>query len=127
MTNIIEEFISLGEKSDISLSREGDLAKVEKSFIQMLGIIKNNMELKSSFLDIFSKSIKSDYMPIELIQFCMRELKWPEVKLMAIKQLEHSNDPRLISSIGSILEVYETEWPDEDLYDYYSGSINTDD
>ena len=37
-----------------------------------------------------------------------------------LNKIEESDDLRIISAMNDILEVYEDEWEDADLYEYYS-------
>lgn len=95
----------------------------EKHFIDALKIIKENESYKQEVLKYFIAIMKGEIdMPPELIEFCMRELQWPEIKNFANQQLKNS-DPRRQRLIEHVLEVYEEEWEDADLYEYYSKEV----
>ena len=92
----------------------------EEHFVYVLNFIKGNVPYRSEVLSYFLSIMKGEIdMPPELIEFCMRELQWPEIKNFAIKQIE-SGDPRTLRFMEHILEVYQSEWEDADLYKYYS-------
>jgi len=62
-----------------------------------------------------------EYAPHELIAFCMRHLKWDELKRYFEQEMVSATgrqDHRAIPCIQTILEVYEDEWPDSDQEPY---------
>lgn len=93
----------------------------EQHYIDALNFIKKNKLYKNEILDYFFKIIKGQIndMPIDLIKFCMRELKWVEIKNFVEDELE-KGDPRVRYLLEGILKVYDAEWEDSDLYQYYS-------
>ena len=92
----------------------------EKNLIEALSFVKENKKYKPELLKYFIGILNGEVdMPLELVEFCMRELQWPEIKTLALEQLKKS-DPRIRSSMEHVLEVYEPEWSDSDLYQYYS-------
>lgn len=94
---------------------------LEPSLLRILNHIKKNQHLKPEFVEYFSLLINDGTVgPYEIIVFCMRELQWQEVADAALNEIEENDDPRIISVMNDILEVYEDEWEDEDLYEYYS-------
>ena len=98
--------------------------EIESELLKILKHIKNdkeNRELIKQFLIQIVKGIK--LYPLEIIIFCMRELQWEEIKEVAIYESKNTNDWRIISSMKQILAVYDSEWEDADMYEYYSKKI----
>jgi hypothetical protein len=58
--------------------------------------------------------------PLEIVIFSMRELQWRDIKAAAYEKKQSSKDPRIWASMNDVLAVYEEEWEDADLYEYYS-------
>jgi len=125
MNDIIIQFRKLAKQSwDVLEANYYDCRKVEPYYVKVLEFVKEHPECRSAFIKEFMGILGSKGMPWELIQFCMRELQWQEIKdavLLKMKEeIAGNHDWRIISVLSSILEVYEEEWEDSDLYLYYS-------
>ena len=116
----VERFVALGQEAQGSLSEEYDLAQVEPLFLEMLNMVKANLHLKDHFSKLFIEALTADTLPLEAVQFCMRELQWEEVRAAAALGIEQSDDPRVKRSLGSVSEVYDKDWDDSDMYEHYS-------
>lgn len=55
----------------------------------------------------------------EVLEFCMRSLRWPEVREALSAQVEGGADSRMRESAASVLRAYEESWPDGDIYRTY--------
>ncbi len=125
MKNIIDAFNKLAfivkNKWEITYGTN----EIEPELLNILDFVKKNiayrMEIANCFIDIINDYTKG---PLEIVVFCMRELQWQEVKEAAgSRQISHK-DPRVKFAMQKILDVYEREWNDADLYHYYSNSTN---
>lgn len=97
---------------------------LEPYLLKVLNHIKQNTTFKKEQLKYFHDLIIDGSLgPFEIIVFCMRELQWQEVATMAQERSKATNDPRTISVMQNILAVYEEDWEDSDLYEYYSKTI----
>lgn len=119
MTDIIEQFKNLGQEAEHVLNQKYSVSKIEYILLQMLNITKVNTDVHDKLIDCFMEIIDTGYAPLEVVQFCMRELKWPKIKEQVIKRLEESDDPRVHKAMNDVLAVYEEEWEDEEFYKYY--------
>ena len=99
-----------------------DCRKAEPYFLNLLHFINAHPNQRDFFVSEFVNGLRSGAQPWEVIQFCMRELQWEEIKNVAIDESSKTNDWRIISVMSNIIAVYEPEWEDADLYDYYSRS-----
>ena len=109
------------EKYDVSFG----VNEIEDLLLIVLNYIKKNKNYKKEFTTCFIERIKRNYnFPLEVVIFCMRELQWPEIKEAAINEINKTNDCRIISRMNDILKVYQKDWGDSDMYQYYSEKNN---
>jgi hypothetical protein len=73
-------------------------------------------ELEACFVEIVQGTQR---VPTEAVEFCMRTLRWPGVRRAAADLLARTQDWRVKTAASHILEVYEDDWPDADLYELY--------
>ena len=98
--------------------------EIENLLLETLDYIKAHGKYKEEFSKCFINRIKrEEFFPLEIIFFCMRELQWPEIKEAAIEEKSKTDDWRIISAMDQILAVYENDWEDADLYQYYSTQV----
>jgi hypothetical protein len=90
----------------------------ESTLVDILEFIESNESEKPFFVERFKEIMESSDMPLEVVSFCMRKFRWPEIKEYASKCIRESSDPRSHALI-TITEAYEDDWPDEDLYEYF--------
>jgi hypothetical protein len=120
MDNLTElEFLILRAKQ----ACEGPVGthEYEGAFLSVLNYMKEHPMDEDAYKNHFIRMLSERALgPWELIAFCMRELQWPEVLKAARERLEKMRDPRIKSVMADVIEVYEPNWPDSVLYDYYS-------
>jgi len=56
---------------------------------------------------------------VEILEFCMREVRWPEVREAMLAIDVPASDWRVRRAAQRVLEVYRDEWPGGDIYDTY--------
>lgn len=121
---IIQNLEQLINEGSSVLLQTNDCKKAEPIFIKILNLIKGHINYRFEFSRILLNILKSGNGSWEIVQFCMRELKWPEIKIYAQEEIKlqmcGEQDWRVISIMDNILAVYQTTWDDSDLYDYYS-------
>ncbi len=124
MKDILNTFHNLAHESSKVLDSTYDCRKAEPYYVEILDLIKAHPEYRAKFVKEFLSILSSGNAPWELIQFCMRELQWEEIKneikLEKQKEINRNHDWRIISVLDHILEVYEKDWDDAELYLYYS-------
>jgi len=96
----------------------------EPQLLKVLQFVKASpearRELGQAFVEMVTDLERGAW---EIIQFCMRELRWPEVRQALQREFDTAklkNDWRRIAVLRDILDVYEPDWRDADLYAYYS-------
>jgi hypothetical protein len=119
--NKVDKFWSLCEDATKSWEATPDTKKYEPSFLRILNFIKSNEDFHSEFKKGFIQIIRNPDLAIwEIVMFCMRDLKWREVYEVAHFEHSVSNDIRTKDALEKIMEVFEDEWEDADLFEYYS-------
>jgi hypothetical protein len=133
MNITINKFKKLCDRIKIRAEETFGYNEIEDLLLQALDFIKNHKSEKDQFANFFTDKILqfennnlvygNCYHLVQVIQFCMRELQWVEIKEAALKTRNVSTDWRIIGTMEIILEVYEKEWPDDELYKYFCKKI----
>lgn len=118
MKLLIEQFDSLCEKAEAAFNEELDVS-YESTLLDILNFVKNHPDNRAEFVAEFKKILMSRDSPFEAAAFCMRELQWPEILHYAVQKMSASRDPRS-EALRSLVTAYDQDWPDADLYEYYS-------
>ncbi len=96
----------------------------EPQLLKVLEFVKASPEARRELGQAFAEMVSDpDRGAWEIIQFCMRELQWPEVHEALQREFDGArakNDWRSIPVLRHILDVYEPDWQGADLYAYYS-------
>jgi len=116
----------LREKCAASQRKAMDGDNVEPALLEVLNWLKAHPQCHKEFADVLLSTISEQAdrldVPWELLPFCMRELRWPEIQAGLARALDEAvrrNDWRAIPIFSSGLEAYEPEWNDADLFEYY--------
>jgi hypothetical protein len=59
---------------------------------------------------------------VEVLEFVMRTLRWPVVELELRMIRDSDSDFRVVNEAKRVLEVFETDWDNGDIYRFYSQS-----
>ena len=104
---------------------EGDsTCDFEPSFAELLDFIQANPECRTEALSWFLERLEgSDGSGLwgELLEYCMHELRWPEVEAVALEILRETDDWRLRSVLLHVVAAFEEDWPDADMYERWQG------
>lgn len=103
----------------------GDVRAMEPLLVQMLGLVRDHPAKQRFFEDRFIRMATWDLLsPPELVPFCMRELRWPEV-LRAVRakfdQLHSINShARYMNYCSHVTRAYnDFVWEEACMWDYY--------
>jgi len=58
--------------------------------------------------------------PIDLVEYCMYALQWPEVRGHFIDRLEGERSERVRFALRRLLQAFEPDWPHAELYRRFS-------
>lgn len=121
MSSIYQRFIALCDEVKRKEAVTYGVNEIEPELLSVLGFIKTHPKFLNSFKKFMLELVNgSSLYPLEIVIFCMRELQWPEIREEANLEKGKTDDWRIISSMGNILAVYDFEWEDADMYEYYS-------
>ncbi|MDF2396022.1 hypothetical protein GWQ44_10780 [Pseudomonas sp. 3MA1] len=118
MTSISDTFDQLCALAALSYDETGD-TRFESRLLDILNLVKSYPQARDLFVEKFKIMLSSRVTPLEVVEFCMRELQWEEVKCFALALYQPSINPRS-QALAGLISAYEEVWPDEDLYRYYS-------
>ncbi len=118
MTSISDTFDQLCALAALSYDETGD-TRFESRLLDILNLVKSYPQARDLFVERFKIMLSSRVTPLEVVEFCMRELQWEEVKCFALALYQPSINPRS-HALAGLISAYEEVWPDEDLYRYYS-------
>ena len=120
MSNLSADFFGLCEEVSSVFGRGCGLNIIEPYLLKILEFSKKHPEGRIELVKCFNRIIEDRSAgPLEIVIFCMRELRWPEVEKEAIDRLTSCDDLRVQSAMNNVLAVYDEEWEDADFYEYY--------
>ena len=96
--------------------------EIEPSFLNVLNFVNQNLSSRDTLVQCFISLLHNPEWngPVELIEFCMFELRWPEVKQAAEEIVKHTQDIRERDFLRTISYAYSDDWDGIDFYLYYS-------
>ncbi len=94
--------------------------EIEPYLLEFLRLAKDHPQERNDLTNCFIGLLKGHRATVEILQFCMRELQWREVKEAIEEQMwQNTGNVRLLDALQKILDVYFEEWQDADIYGYY--------
>jgi len=117
---VADEFWTLVQAAESAWQKTDGTDELEPYLLQILQFVQSNSNSREELVENFKTIVKEEKWPIEILEFCMRELKWDEIKLSVLQEMSNSSDLRVRDALSRVLAVYEKEWEDSDLYKYYS-------
>lgn len=122
---IEETFWKMCEETDDFERENLDTPLLEPYLLNILNFVKNNPEHEALFKEFFVQigNRKKPHIA-EILLYCMRELRYPEVKEAVNRHFKElggpSKVPRLIGFVSDINWVYEEEpWEDAIFFKYH--------
>lgn len=97
---------------------------LEPLFLSLLKLVKEHPEQRNLFAELFL-SVASWKIPASphLLEFCMRELQYPEIERVLQQELKAGYKSlgwaRRMNYVNSVLNVYEVDWREEDIWPYF--------
>ncbi|MBP5100777.1 hypothetical protein, partial [Pseudomonas protegens] len=79
MTSISDTFDQLCALAALSYDETGD-TRFESRLLDILNLVKSYPQARDLFVEKFKIMLSSRVTPLEVVEFCMRELQWEEVK-----------------------------------------------
>ena len=117
----IEEFWRLCRQAGHAWEESADTKYYEPFLLKILRHVTSYPDLRSEFAQCFIDIVHDTTPAIwEIVMYCMRELQWSEVYDAADHEYHSNQDLRVQAVMEDILAVYEDEWENSDLFEYYS-------
>ncbi|GAA1479213.1 hypothetical protein GCM10009623_36590 [Nocardioides aestuarii] len=92
----------------------------EHALVDLLQLLQSDRLPHSTAVDALLKLVRDwDWGAVELLEFSMRSLQWPEVREALAAHAAHGDDPRTRDLAQQVLQVFEPEWPDGEIYRTY--------
>ena len=121
MSDIENKFWALCDEAGDVWERSADTKSYEPALLKILELVKNNKnsrgEFENLFADIVSRKRKAIF---EIVVFCMRELRWHKVLECINNEIKTSSDYRNTHVLKQMKNVFQDDWDDKDLWNYYS-------
>lgn len=119
---VIDELIKQSKEAEEASDLFHSTFLYEPHLIKILYYIKSRIEYKDEFVEFFKKCIDIPELIFwEVIMYCMRDLQWEEIKEKIQTKLnsDFDLDLRYRRILEVILEAYEEDWEESDLWAYY--------
>jgi hypothetical protein len=123
--NVIEHFWSLCHDAKQLCDTTVDSRQREPAFLAVLNFIKEHPQHRSDFVYCFLHLFHwSELGPYDLIEYCMGELRWPELQrsLAGIAAVTPEISCRAIAN--RILAAFQDPWPNGRIYARYDHPAN---
>ena len=118
--NSVDELKARLQEASLAVERGISTTDFERAFLDVLRFVKAHPDCREECESAFVNALAGgSQVPWELVQFCMRELRWPRVREEALRIADETTDIRVKAIMRDIAAAYEEEWEDADLYEYY--------
>jgi hypothetical protein len=120
-SDIVRQFHELCRKALWASDTHDSAEEIEPYLVAVLEFVLAHPEEKDSFLQYLLHAFDGPSEPVaaDLHAFCMRELRWPEIRERAFHEFRASNVPGSEFWLRGILEAYEDRWVGDEMYAYY--------
>lgn len=112
------ELMSIVEKQ---WSETYSLDELEPSLVSILNFTKqypnSRQVLEECFIELIHKPKRGS---LEVLEFCMHELRWPIIKQITEEIVRNTKDIRRRDALRRIPEAYADDWDGIEYYEYYS-------
>jgi hypothetical protein len=120
---IQQEFWRLIDVVEKKQSETYSLDELEPSLLAVLNFSKKNSDsrqvLEECFIELIHKPKRGS---LEVLVFCMHELRWPKIKQVIEEIVRNTKDIRKRDALWDIPEAYSDDWDGREYYKYYSRS-----
>ncbi|GAA1475660.1 hypothetical protein GCM10009623_01060 [Nocardioides aestuarii] len=92
----------------------------EHALVDLLQLLQSDRLPYSTAVDALLQQARSwDWGAVEVLEFSMRSLQWPEVREALVAHVAHGDDFRTRDLAQQVLHVYEPAWPGGEIYRTY--------
>ena len=95
---------------------------IEPALENVLEFILNHLESRAEFAILFLQIARDNTIgPPELFEYCMHELRWPEVKNELVAWLVIEKSERIRHALKNMLMAFDDDWWHANLYFRFGG------
>ncbi|MDF1666597.1 MAG: hypothetical protein P1V97_32910 [Planctomycetota bacterium] len=96
--------------------------EIDPDLFEILEWIRKNIEIKALIIEyLLTELDKQDGFPQDIIEYCMVDLKWPEIHDAVKERLGKAEDPRVEDVLRDIESVYLGTWDYLDMFPLLEG------
>ncbi|MFT5584118.1 MAG: hypothetical protein ACI9VR_001703 [Cognaticolwellia sp.] len=88
----------------------------EPALAALLDFIKASPECREAASRLFIQQVRGAGGGVEMLEYCMHELRWSEVRDAARARIAESDDWRIKTPLSDVLAAFEDGWVDADMY-----------
>ena len=123
----LDRFWDVARKASNVLLATPGTAEAEPYMRELLNLVKSHPALRPRFEIAFLDMVRahgdhariSPY-AIEILEFCMHDLRWPTIRAAAEAVARSSRDPNTPRRMQFVIDAFENTWAGEEEWDYYS-------
>lgn len=115
----VDELEALLRQAEEDITRLASCTLFEPALVRVLAFIKRHPEDWPSFQALFATRVAQGTISWEIVEFCMAELRWTNVREVAEMRMEETDDFRIKDVMAKILAAYRDDWDGRDMYAYY--------
>jgi hypothetical protein len=120
--DLYQEFSKLMDAVQHTWETTYSADELEPDLLNVLNFTKQNLESKETLIQFFISLVKEKKWrgDIEVIEFCMHEFRWPEVKQAVEEIVATTQDIRERDALCRIPRAFSDDWDGVQFYSYYS-------
>jgi hypothetical protein len=130
--NEFDEFVALILRAKNLEHQSIGTEEFEAQFVEVIDFINAHPALRPKIVEEFAKLLQDrSYGPYTLIEFCMHELRWPEMLAEAkrvfivfrdevVRKKLHGMPSQHLSYLEDVISSFSDSWESKDLFKRYS-------
>jgi len=129
--DLANEFHRLvGAAQDAWLMSRGDFRTLEPRLLDLLQFVVSHPDGRPQFVALFAELVSQIgfsrsngvvRVATQAVEFCMRELQWPEIRFALEERRQAEKDPSVKNRLlVGVLNAYDADWHNARLYAYYA-------
>lgn len=97
---------------------------VEPWLEAVLSHVTAHPETRPQFADAFLRIVHENKGPLELVEYCMHALRWPEVKAALVTWLERENSERIRHALRGLIRSFDDDWHVANSYSRFAAATS---
>lgn len=110
---------SLFDAATVACERGDSTTDFEPALARLLRHLETHPECRAAAERRFIDGIRGGTLGWEVVSYCMHALRWDSVRREALRLLEGSAAPSVERALHHIVESFEDDWEDADMYERY--------